>query len=134
MGNAFEKITTDVEHESYPKDEPEVRRAAILALAEEGWSRAQAIAEGREVTEAWSADRRTAEIEQIASRIMSALGKDAFRSPKAELVAEALLHINDRFAEQAAGSPDVFEAFLSAVRWGIEGGVDGDDEDYPSED
>lgn len=138
MGTAFEKITTEVEPESYPKDEPEVKRAAILALAEEGWSKAQAIAEGREVTEAWSDDRRAAEIERIASRIMSALGKESFRSPKAELVAEALLHINDRFAEQAAGSPDVYEAFLTAVRWGIEGGTEGedegDDEDYPSED
>jgi hypothetical protein len=134
MGSAFDKITSEVEPERYPEDQSEVRRKAILALAEVGWSKAQAIAEGREITETWSDDRRAAEIEKIAAKIMSTLGKEAFRSPKAELVAEALLHINDRFAEQAASSPDVHEAFLNAVRIALDADAEWDapdeEEDY----
>jgi len=138
MGSAFTKITTEVEPERYPEDQPEVRREAVLGLAEAGWQQAQAIAEGRQLTESWSDDRRAAEIEKIAAKLMTVLPREAFRSPRAELVAEALLHINDRFAEQAAGSPDVHEAFLNAVRVMFEGedfeghddGDDLEDEDF----
>jgi hypothetical protein len=113
-----------------------VRREAVLALAEVGWANAQAVADGRAITASWDDDQRAREVEKISKRILSALGKEAMRAPRAELVAEALLLINDRFAEQAASSPEVHEAFLSAVRVSFEDDLgwtedaEGEDEDY----
>ena len=134
MGSVFEKITTQVEPDRYPSDQPEVRRGAVLALAEVGWAKAQAVAEGRAITASWDDDQRAREVEKISKRILSALGKEAMRAPGAELVAEALLLINDRFAEQAASSPDVHHAFLSAVRGELEMNAEWDEDDEGDED
>ena len=114
MAACFRKITKDVHVEEYPTDQPEIRREAMIDLADVGWGRAKRLAAGQEIsTEPFDETKRQLKIEKIAKQLIKNLGPEQFRAMNAELIGEALLHINDNFMDDASGSYVVKDAFKS---------------------
>jgi len=95
--------------------QPTLHKRDIFELAEMGWDKARALAEGREIAESWDDEKREAEVQKAVSKLITALGRHSFSTTKAEITGEALIRVSERFLELAMGSPEVSEAVMNAA-------------------
>ena len=94
---------------------PQQSQEAIVSLAQMGWASAKALAEGRDRSESWDDQKRETEVQRTVNKLISSLGVHSFRSTRAEITAEAILRVSERFLELAMGSPEVDEAVKAAA-------------------
>lgn len=113
--------------------------AEIMKIAGMPWSQAEKLARGADEEEVFSEEARKQKVAAMAEKLVRTLGKSAFSTTKASMVAEALLMASSRFPELSLHSAPWSQAVAEALArsgedYDPEVDFEGDEYEDPEED
>lgn len=116
MKACWHKVALQIEEEKGRKLDPEEDRAELVEKAEMDWRNAERLSRGEDAEIVYDDEMRKKQVAGIAEKLVRAFGKQAFSSPQAGLIGEALLVASDKFAELSLGSLEFEAAMVEALR------------------
>ncbi|MDG1129818.1 MAG: hypothetical protein P8N68_12015 [Paracoccaceae bacterium] len=105
MRAVWNKIKRGIEEQT----DKQVSTTEAMRLAELSWRNAERLSRGEDEEAVWDDEERLKQVRAISEKLVRVFGKQAFSTPKAALIADALVYTSERFAALSLGSED-FEA------------------------